>query len=462
MAARFPLPRTARIQAPSKSSVAWVAIAGLALAATMGAIMLAGTKTGAALALLAVAGPICAYAAFRAPLIFPFGIFVLLVPFDNVLSFSSAGTVTRAVAIVAGAAVAFWLLRTRKYITPDRSLLWWIAFYLWAVTSLTWALDPMFGMAHVWTTLQLLSLFGAISLMPVDRRTLAMVVAAVIASGAIGGVVGGYLFHHGIDVSKNNRLFIQSDDSTIDPNQFAAALILPFCLALSAVVRARTFISALLLGFAVIAIAAGIAVAGSRGAILAIGVAFLYLLIRSRKRIALAAFGLGGLAVALAAFSNALMRFSNATSTGGAGRGDIWKVGLAAFREHPIFGSGFSNFPLAYDHAFLSVSETYYTRWHRAPHNLIIQTSVELGIIGTIILLTAWWKSARSLKVIPPESTLYSLRVALEAAMIGLFVSALFLDMVQQKYIWVALIVVALARNAELVTRKTLTGRPIT
>ena len=424
--------------------------------------MLAGTKTGTVLALLAVGGPIAAYAAFRAPLVFPFGIFVLLVPFDNVLGFSSLGTVTRLVAIASGAAVGFWLLRTRKYITPDKSLLWWIAFFVWAVTSLTWAIDPMFSMAHLWTTLQLLSLFAAISLMPIDRRTLSMVIAAVIASGAIGGIYGAYLFHHGVDVSKNNRLFIQNDENTIDPNQFAAALILPFCLALSGVVQSRRLIPTIVFGGAVIAIAAGAAVAGSRGAIVAMGVSFAYLLIRSPKRVALAAFGLGGLAVALGAFGNTLMRFTYATSTGGAGRSDIWKVGLAAFREHPIFGSGFSNFPLAYDHAFLSVSETYYTRWHRASHNLIVQTAVELGIIGTIVIVSAWWKSARSLKVITPESALYSVRLALEATMLGLFVAALFLDMVQDKYLWLALIVIALTRNAELVTRKTLIGRPAT
>ena len=461
MAARFPLPRTVRIHAPSKNTVAWVAIAGLAIAAMLGAIMLAGTKTGTALALLAVAGPICAYAAFRAPLIFPFGIFVLLVPFDNVLLFSSAGTITKFVAIAAGGTIAFWLLRTRKFVTPDKSLVWWFAFYFWAVTSLMWAIDPMFGMAHVWTTLQLLSLFAAISLMPIDRRTFNMIVTLVILSGALGGLYGAYLFHHGMGVSKDNRLFIQSDESVIDPNQFAAALILPFCLALSAVTQSRTVTSAVLGGAAVLSIAAGAAVAGSRGAILAMGIAFTYMLVRSQKRIALAAFGLGGLAVALGAFGNALSRFSYATSTGGAGRSDIWKVGIAAFREHPIFGSGFSNFPLAYDHAFLSVSESYYTRWHRASHNLIVQTSVELGIIGTIIILTAWWKSARSLRVISPESTLYSVRIALEATLLGLFVAALFLDMVQDKYLWLALIIIALARIVEIVTRKAL-GRPIT
>lgn len=449
MALRVPLSGRSRLAAQS-ATIAWIAIACTAIAAILGAIILAGTKTGAALALLAVIGPPAAYAAFRAPLIFPFSIFILLVPFDNVLSFSSFGTITKAVAIAAGAGVAFWLLRTRKAVAPDRALLYWSIFYVWALTSLTWAIDPMYGMAHVFTTFMLIALYGVIAIAPIERKTLDVLVNAVIISGAIAGLYGAYLFHHGVDVSTNGRLFIQNDTQVIDPNQFAAALIMPFCVALTRAIHSSKFRDLLIYGSAIIAIGGGLAVAGSRGALLAIGVAFVYLLFRSRKRLILAGMGVGGLAIALGLYGNVLSRFGNAASTGGAGRTAIWQVGIAAFFQHPIFGAGFSNFELAFDRAFLSVSQSYYTRWHRAPHDILIQIGVELGIVGIAFLLTAWWKQYRAMRIIAEGSPLYTLRLALEASVIGLFFSSLFLDALEMKYLWLAFMMVMLARNAEL------------
>lgn len=432
------------------TTIAAICIVILALAAAVGAIMLAGTKTGFALAMLAVLGPVAAYAALTAPLVFPFALFVLLVPFDNLLGFSSAGTVTKLVAIASGMALVLYLVRTRRIVVPDRSILWWGALMLWVIASLLWAIDPKVGALRAATLLELMTLFAAVSFMPIDRRALGWVVAAVIASGVLAGGYGAYIFHSGIDVSKNGRLFLSNDETLIDPNQFAAALILPLTLALMATVSVRRMSVRIVLLAALLVLGGGVAIAGSRGAFIALVVAFIYLVVRSRKRFALAAVGLGGVGIALAMYSNVLTRFSNATSTGGAGRADIWKVGLAAFREHPLFGYGYGNFPYAFDQAFLLVSQSYYTRWHRAAHNIIISTAVELGIIGVVLLLTACWKQFRSLRIIQPNDSLYSLRLAIEAAFIGVFVASLFLDTLTNKYFWLLLMLAALTRTAAL------------
>ncbi|MBV8117432.1 MAG: O-antigen ligase family protein [Candidatus Eremiobacteraeota bacterium] len=432
------------------TTIATLCIALLALAAAVGAIMLAGTKTGFALAMLAVLGPITAYAALTAPLVFPFALFVLLVPFDNLLGFSSAGTVTKLVAVASGLALVLYLVRTRRIAVPDRSILWWGGLALWVVASLLWAIDPEYGASRVATLLELMALFGAVSLMPVDRRALGWIVAAVIVSGVLAGGYGAYIFHSGIDVSKNGRLFLANDETLIDPNQFAAALILPLTLALMAAVSVRRLSVRIALLGALLVLGGGIAVAGSRGAFLAIIAAFIYLIVRSRKRIALAAVAIGGVGIALAMYSNVLTRFSNAASTGGAGRTDIWKVGIAAFKEHPLFGYGFGNFPYAFDQAFLLVSQNYYTRWHRAAHDILVSTAVELGIVGVVLLLAAWWKQFRSLRVIVPADPLYSMRLAIEAAFIGLFFASLFLDTLTTKYFWLLFMLAALARTAAL------------
>lgn len=440
---------SAQRRAPTSVLVA-IGIAILALLAAVGAIMLAGTKTGFALAFLAVVGPIAVYTALAAPLVFPFALFIVLVPFDNLLGLSSFGTLTKLVAIASGAALVLYLVRTRRVTLPDRSILWWAGYLLWVVCSLLWAIDAPYGASRLATLAELMTLFFAVSLMPMDRAKLGWIVGTIIASGVLAGAYGAYIFHSGIDVSKNGRLFLANAQTLIDPNQFAAALILPVCLTIVAAVSVRRWSVRLMLLAALLILGGGIAIAGSRGSLLALAVAFVYLLVRSRKRLALAAVVFTGVGAALAMYSNVFFRFSNAIASGGAGRTNIWKVGLAAFASHPLFGYGYGNFPYAFDRAFAQVSETYYTRWHRDPHDIIVSTAVELGVVGVVLLLGVWWKQARSLRFIGPTHSLYSLRLSIEAAMIGMFVASIFLDTLTTKYFWLLFMLTALTRNAAL------------
>ncbi len=456
MAARL-FPRNERSLRSSPHIIAMVGIAALALAAALGAIALAGTKTGTALALLAVAGPCAAYGALMAPLAFPFSIFALLVPFDNLLSLPAFGTVTKLLAMASGGAVILWLLRTRRGVVPDRAVIGWSVFFIFSLVSVIWAIDPSASTEHLLTFFEILVLYIAVSFMPVQRRTLAMLVTVIIASGVLAGAYGAYVFHHGTQVSANGRLFLANDNNMVDPNHFAAALILPFSLALVAITTTRSFLARAFYTLAIVVVGGGLAVAGSRGGLLAIFAAFLYIFIRSRKRLLVGGLAVAGIGVALAAYGNVLSRFSTATSTGGAGRADIWRVGIAAFKQHPWFGAGFYNFQVAFDQAFLNVSQTYYTHWHRAPHNILISTGVELGIAGLILFGLACWYQFRSLRDIGPNDQLYGLRIGIEAAFIGLLIASMFLDMLTTKYVWLAFILCALTRNASLAPRKAIT-----
>src|SRR5579872_5409286 len=222
-----------RVRIPATVLVTLVMVV-LAVAAAIGAIALSGTKTGFVLSLAAVLGPITLYLALVRPLLFPFGIFVLLVPFDNLLTFSTASTLTRGLAILSGLAIAVFLLRTRRFVKPDRGLIVWVALLLLMFVSFAWSYDTQAGAALLMTWTQLFLLYAAITFLPVDERTLRSVVSLVLAGGVLASLYGAYVFHAGLDVSNNGRLFLTNDEATIDPNHFAAALILPFAIALSA------------------------------------------------------------------------------------------------------------------------------------------------------------------------------------------------------------------------------------
>ncbi|MBD5653709.1 MAG: hypothetical protein IAI50_00835 [Candidatus Eremiobacteraeota bacterium] len=86
--------------------------------------------------------------------------------------------------------------------------------------------------------------------------------------------------------------------------------------------------------------------------------------------------------------------------------------------------------------------------WTRPAHDLLLQSSVELGIAGGVIVVTAWFASFRQNANIRFGTPLFPMRVAAEAAILGLFVEALTLDMLWYKYLWVGLSFSLLVANA--------------
>jgi hypothetical protein len=62
----------------------------------------------------------------------------------------------------------------------------------------------------------------------------------------------------------------------------------------------------------------------------------------------------------------------------------------------------------------------------------------ELGIVGLLLVLAAWYVSFRQLKIIPKTSEWFGLRLAFEGAIIALFAMALSIDPTYIKYVWLA------------------------
>ena len=433
--------------------IAWAILVALCVLAGFGAIALGGTKSGLALALLVAFGPLAVYAGLRAPMVFPFGLFLVLVPFDNLLAFSSFGTLTKLLGLVSGVAFIFHFLLTRRYVNPDRAAYSWLPFLVVAVASFGWAIDPARGLDYLLSMVEFVGLYMIVAFLPMDRRTLGSVVAAITAGGAIAGAYGAYLFRSGVNVEWG-RLFITVGGSAIDPNHFGAALILPLALALTALVEAKRLPVRMFAVVCAILIGAGIFVSGSRGAMLAAAITVTYMIVRSHKRLLLSGIVLGGACVGIAAFAKAVSRFNEIAATGGAGRLGIWRVAAVAFERRPFAGAGLGNFSIAYNDSFLSVPAFASMKivegahWTIAPHNNLVWVGVELGTIGVIALLYAWWMQFRSMRLIVPRSDLYPLRVAVEAAIIGQFVEGLTIGTLTYKYLWVAFMLAMMVRNA--------------
>jgi len=130
-----------------------------------------------------------------------------------------------------------------------------------------------------------------------------------------------------------------------DPNDLAAALVVPIPIALYQVLRGRSF-AARLWGCATLgSLLVGMYVCNSRGGMLALGVAlgvFLVYQLGWTRGLLLGAFALGLL------FAFGPDRFAPETLSGGddsaLGRIDAWRAGLDMVRENPLFGVGYDQF----------------------------------------------------------------------------------------------------------------------
>lgn len=437
----------AGIRSPKAAGALLVVFLG-AIAA-YAAVVMAGTKTGAVIAAACVFGPALLYAAIIAPLAFPFLPYLVFVPFDNLLAMAAFGSLTKLLAMACGGAMLFYLLRTRRAVRAPQLMIVWIVYYLWMFASTLWAIDSQSSFELLPTALQLFGLYFIVSLMPVREKELRNIVIAIILSFVGAAAYGAYLFHSGAAIGAGGRLWLSNaDNATIDPNHFATALLLPAALTIVGAVTATHWKPKLLFICGLLVLLAGFGVAGSRGAMtgLIAVVAYLFLRLPYRRQFAVI---FGVMAVAVAPFWPKLVSyFQQGFSSGGEGRMGIWRVGMHAFTHYWLTGAGFNNFPQAYDQSFIGVTEQYYTHWHRAPHDLLLGTSVELGVIGLVLLLCAWFGHFGVLKHIGRDHRLYGLRVAAEASLIGLFVAALFLDVMAMKYAWLVFMFAMLVRNA--------------
>ncbi|MBV8149503.1 MAG: O-antigen ligase family protein [Candidatus Eremiobacteraeota bacterium] len=441
--------------------LAIAAIAGAGGMASLAITRLAETRTGYLIGLGSTAGPLLVYLSIVAPLVFPFGLYVLSVPFDSITTLTSFGSLTRLLAMISGVAILLFVARTRRAVPPPRALLWWVAFYAWAAATAFWAIDdrPVFGALS--TALQLLALYTAVAMIPIERNGLRFVCVTVVVGGVAAAAYAIYQLHSGnLAGVSANRLTITnfSVDPTanaIDPNHFAAALLLPIALCATQVLHQRRHVvmvaNAACLGVLVLALA----LCQSRGAVLALCLLLLYFLPfvgrLARARLVVL---MGASMFAAAVFGAQLGmwdRFADTFSTGGSGRTSIWQIGLVAFKSHWLLGAGFGNFAFAYDEALLKTAHAnWYSNqiWDLSSHNVFLGMSVEVGLIGLALFLAAWGAQFVMLRCIDRQDPEYPLRVALEGAVLATFVSAFFLDIFFTKYFWLTFMLVTLVRGA--------------
>lgn len=402
-------------------------------------------------ALLAALAPALLWSALRYPAFFPYGLFAVLVPFDNLLDVGGGGTLTRLLGLATGAAFAVRILRERRIVTNGVPLAWILAALLYFGVTLAWSIDPATGRTDWQTLFQLAALYAVVSLAPLRAAELRVVLAAVVAGGVLAALYGVWMFHDQMSALQSaaaaSRLNLGFGNRTIDVNLFADSMILPLAISLTAWLACRWNALKLLLTGGIAVMLYAMSLTASRESFIAVGLTFGYLAWRSRWRARVLPV-LAGMVLVGISSPMVRARFANSLSTGGAGRTSIWHVAIKAFEHRPILGWGFGSFAAAYNRFFMQVYQSYDAGWTRASHDLFMHYGVEGGIVGIALVLAIWWtqwSAARRTAAIPAVRDWAN---AVTAAFIGLFIAGLFIDIFATKTLWLAFCLAAQLRSA--------------
>jgi O-antigen ligase len=384
------------------------------------------------------------------PVIFPLAAYLFMVPFDTLLQ-TGAGTITKFLGVAAAAVILIVLMDRRRTVTPPLAVVAWSAYLLWNVASLMWSQDPTFHSELLVATVELFALYVIISMLRVSAREVKTLLAFTLGGGIALSGFGLWLFLHGTDVmsgASSSRLSISmSKTSVINSDHFAAALVLPIALAIVAALHNHGWRKVLYAAITLMLLG-GIFVSGTRGALIAVGVMCVYLAVFYGYRRQIAAIALAGLAFS-AAFPNMWMRFLDPSQGEAGGRYGIWAIAWDAFKQHWMIGIGSGQFRLAYAESYLRIpTSSMNAPWFEDAHNIIAANGVELGIVGLVLVLAAWFYQVRVARNVTRLSPLFHVRMALEAATVGLFINALSLDILFYKYLWIAFVLGVLIRNA--------------
>lgn len=389
-------------------------------------------KTGREVQILAIAAAGLAFlVSLRWPLL-PLFAFAVLVPFEQAVFVEGVGTLSRYAAIAF--LIAYGVPRLGRLTVRAMPLAAW-GYVAWAILSIGWAIDPTVSTAILPTIVLLFVVAVVIAAAVVEQPGIVrpLVWAYAISATATSFLgTAGYILGEG-PIGPNDRVAGLAGQ---DPAFFAAILLPAFVLGFYELLYLRWVVPS---AFVLAVSSVGILISGTRAAWLsAVVVVLLFLLPRLEpvRRVAAVTIAAAGFVLVLQIPGIATLiqtRTDTAIATGGAGRTDIWTIGLQIFESSPWTGVGIDNFPVANTperirEATISVGTVDSLANLRA-HNIVISTLGELGVVGILVLgslvvplvvRTGWGPDAR----------------LVQATMAAVVSISMFLDMFDRKETW--------------------------
>lgn len=381
-----------------------------------------------------------------------FGVFVCLLPFDDVLALQSGAngvTLTSVIGLVSLFVLLGSFLALRRLRLPLSPVIAWFAFLTWEACTVFWSVDRDAAIGRLPTMLSLFVFYLVVTCCHFSEKEVSRIVRLAILGGCVAAAIAldqfrrGIFYHH-LDM----RASLVFGDRQTDPNVLAASLLLPLSLVVGEFLGPAKVRGKILLSFCALLIASGIFATTSRGALLAIAVMLLFYLrkVGANWRILVPSALLGG--GLLLAPQYLFQRLQQSEATAGAGRVYIWQTGMAALKDYFLTGAGMENFPIIYNkYATYALG---YAGLNRVAHNIYLQIAVESGAIGFLLfasVVVAHLRCASQREVSSVGAVRFRLTACM-AAVYGMLVASFFLGMLWTKAFWIVWIMMAICSRA--------------
>jgi O-antigen ligase len=416
------------------------------------------------IAVAAVAGIVLAYVVFN-DLAMGFAVLAFL-SFLDTLPASASLSPSKAAGLLLAVA---WLARFSSSARGERDLfadhpnLTWvlIAFFSWATLSLVWSSSTSVALESLFRYAPDILLFPIAYTAVRTRRDLLLVLGAIVFGAFVAASFG-------VLQPPDPSLAEGRATGTIgDPNELAAVLLVGLALAAGlALGRDRSPLVRLASGLTVALCAAGVFLSLSRGGLIALGALMVAGTIFAGKwrraiTLMLVAIATGGV-LYFTALAPLPARERITTADGGAGRSDIWKLGLRMVRAHPVTGVGVGNFPTvsanyALQPGTLQRADLVFSSAPKVTHNTYLEVLSEMGFPGFLLFMGAllsclgcalkaarlWGRSG--------QAEMEAVARAVFLGLVGMLVADFFISQMYSKLLWVMLALcpalLALARS---------------
>ena len=396
---------------------------------------------------LALAAVISLWAPIEAAL----GAYALLLPFQSiaVLGHSTKGTTLNwAVGAIAAVALLGTGMARRRLTYLPRPALWWILFVFWALLTMAWAMDPRVALERAPTVVALIALYCVAVCWRISEKQFQFLSRLAILGGCLAAAYLIYQYFHGVTytnwVGVTRRASLVLGGRETNPNGIGTDLVLPFALVIGEFLSAARRSWKLLALCAAGCMAYAVFLTMSRGSLLALTIVLAVCAYRMGLNRRLLLIGGSLLALLVTLPSTFFLRIKEAAATGGAGRLDIWRAGLHALERHFLFGAGLANFPVAYQE--VAGYARSFVGYGRGAHNIYLETGVEFGILGCVLLIGAIVANFRLVGRLRSAAHKVPARmVALEAACWGMLVAGCFEAIVWDKSFWLTWMMLLMA-----------------
>jgi len=333
---------------------------------------------------------------------------------------------------------------------PSVTAVWCGLFISWAGVSTLWAVDPQVSVKHLPTAIALFLFYLVASSFRITEKEFDWVVLLTILGGGAAALWSVGQFYSGVGFGLHDiRATLTVGETEANPNRFGIRLLLPLSFAIAYFLSARRWYAKTFALVLMVMAGLGLLLTMSRGSILAeivIVLVFFFRLkslklksVQPQVRRLLALVVLMAVFFAVAMPTALYLRFKEARDDRGAGRLDIWTVGVEILKHYPVAGAGFSNFPVVYNQYAGAAPHLYFKRDNNDAHNSYLAIAVEEGLVGLLLFGIAIKRQFSMVSKCRTQTVRSPVMlVACEAVFCGLLVASLFGNILWDKTFWLS------------------------